>query len=302
MRISKSVPGFSQKTLSRVSPRRAVNPSQFSRPKGIPAKWAIAGGLGLAAGGLGVFTSYEMVSTGSRGVQITLGQPHPVATDEGVQWKWPFFTSRIEEISARQVTDTILDECLSSDMQKITVELKVLWRVSDGGAVNVVCNYEGDFEHLFPSFIEPRVTEALMEEIAIRSAEETAENRQAIQAKTREHAREKLGADFEIVEVVIQDMKLTDDMNHAINDKMVAQQEAERAWYSQKKEAEDAKSRVIHATGEAEGMVIRAATLQQNPEYLMLQLLEKWNGQPPKVMGNAGGVNVLVPTQGQKEK
>ena len=55
------------------------------------------------------------------------------------------------------------------------------------------------------------------------------------------------------------------------------------------------RSAVIKAKGEAESIVIRGEALKKNPEFVDLQIVDKWDGLAPVVIG--GGDKVMLSLQ-----
>jgi len=77
---------------------------------------------------------------------------------------------------------------------------------------------------------------------------------------------------------------------------MVQEQEADKAKFTQQKAQIEADTAVITAKGEAEAMRVRGEALKENPNFIQLQIVEKWDGKTPLVVGGgAGGANMLLP-------
>jgi prohibitin 2 len=77
---------------------------------------------------------------------------------------------------------------------------------------------------------------------------------------------------------------------------MVQEQEANKAVFEQQKAQIDADIAVIRAKGEAESIRIRGEALAKNPELIDLEVITKWNGLTPRVVGGgAGGAAMLLP-------
>jgi prohibitin 2 len=57
----------------------------------------------------------------------------------------------------------------------------------------------------------------------------------------------------------------------------------------------EADTAVIKARGEAESIRIRGEALKKSPTYLDLQVVDKWDGVTPLVIG--GGDNLVFPLQ-----
>ncbi len=252
-------------------------------------------GIGLAIFAAVVFLmgSTFIIPPGHRGVLVTMGKVSSVFAPEGLGFKMPFITT-VVPISVRQQTTVSNTECYSSDLQQINVELKVLYRLPENQIVKMFRDYYGD---PFDSLIAPRVSEALKEVTALQSAEQIVKRREEIKAKTLIASRLKVGDLLVIEDVVIQDVKLSKELETAIEAKMVQEQEAAKAKFTQAKAEIEAQTAVIRAKGEAEAIRVRGRAVQDNPGLVQLQIVEKWNGISPLVIGGGGGssANILLP-------
>jgi len=238
-----------------------------------------------------IATSTFVVQPGYRGVQVTLGTVSPGFKPEGFGFKPPFI-SQILPISIRQRTREVPAECYSSDLQQVTMELRVLYRVPERSVVRIFQEYAGaPFENL----IAPRVQEALKEVAASQSAEMIVKNREAIKLKSLALARNKVDTNFlEIVDLVLYNMQLSSELQQAIELKMVQEQEAEKAKFTRLKTGIEAATAIIRAKGDAEAIQVRGKALRENPDFIQLQILQTWNGQSPLVVGGQGGANMLL--------
>ena len=82
----------------------------------------------------------------------------------------------------------------------------------------------------------------------------------------------------------------------AIERKMVPEQEDNKAVFEQQKAQIDAQIQVVRAKGEAESIRIRGEALAKNPELIDLEIIRKWGGQTPRVVGgDAAGAAMLLP-------
>jgi prohibitin 2 len=213
--------------------------------------------------GLLLFSAIIMASSGTfvvkpgyRGIEVSLGKVSPAFKPEGFGVKAPFVTEIIP-ISVRQQTAEELAECYSSDLQQIRVDLRLLYRIPETSVVKIFQDYDGD---PFESLVAPRVQEALKEVAALQSAEQIVKNREQIIALTRE-------------------------LEHAIEAKMVQEQEASKSKYFQQRVQIEADTAVIKAKGEAESILIRGEALKKNPAFVDLQIVERWDGIAPLVIG-----------------
>lgn len=250
--------------------------------------------LAVFLGAIFIMGATYIIPPGHRGVLVTMGKVSSIFAPEGFGLKLPFVTT-VVPISVRQRTTVSNTECYSSDLQQINVELKVLYRLPEGQIVKMFRDYHGD---PFDSLIAPRVSEALKEVTAMQSAEQIVKKREEIKAKTLESSRAKIGDLLIIEDIVIQDVKLSKELEAAIEAKMVQEQEAAKAKFTQAKAEIEAQTAIIRAKGEAEAIRVRGRAVQDNPGLVQLQIVEKWNGISPLVIGGGAGgssANILLP-------
>ena len=232
-----------------------------------------------------------VVQPGFRGVQVTMGKVSPVFKPEGFGLKSPFITT-IHSVSIRQQTAEETASCYSSDLQQVKVKVRVLFKIPESSVVKLFQEYDGD---PFESLIVPRVNEAIKEVTALQSAEQIVKNREQIKAKSLEISRQKVGTVLTIEDIVIEDIALTKELEHAIEVKMVQEQEAAKSKYLQQRAQIEADTAIIQAKGEAESIVIRGKALKDNPAFVDLKIVDKWDGITPLVIGS--GENVIFNAQ-----
>ena len=233
-----------------------------------------------------------VVQPGFRGVVVTLGKVSPQFKPEGFGFKQPFIT-HIVPLSIRQQTRPMPAECYSSDLQQVKMEVHVLYRVPEHSVVKIFQDFAGE---PFDSLIAPRVQEALKEVAATQSAEQIVKNREQVKTTALELARRKIGTNFlDVVDLVLYNLALSPELAAAIEMKMVQEQEAAKAKFTQLKAQIEADTAIIRAKGEAEAIQVRGTALRANPDFIKLQILQNWNGRSPLVVGAGGsGANLLL--------
>jgi regulator of protease activity HflC (stomatin/prohibitin superfamily) len=92
---------------------------------------------------------------------------------------------------------------------------------------------------------------------------------------------------FVIDEVVLRDVRFTEEFTKAIEAKQVAQQSAEQMKYTLEKESKEAERKVIEATGRANAIEVINRALAQNPNYIKYLYVDKLSDK----------VNVIVSDQ-----
>jgi prohibitin 2 len=234
-----------------------------------------------------------IVKPGYRGVKVTLGAVAPNFLKEGFGFKQPFIT-RIVPVDIRQRTQPLDAECYSSDLQQMNLKLQVLFALPEASVVRSYQEYAGDPFH---SLIAPRVLEALKEVTALQTAETVVTNRLLVKNRALALARQKADTNFlNLVDLVIQDISLSKELEHAIEQKMVQEQEAAKARFAQRQAEIDAETAIIKARGEADSIRIRGLALEINPTLLDWKIVEKWDGQSPLVIGGREGAGNLMIT------
>jgi prohibitin 2 len=232
-----------------------------------------------------------VVHPGYRGIEVTLGRVSAAFKPEGFGFKAPVITT-IYPISIRQQTVEDKAECYSSDLQQVEIDLRVLYRIPESAVVKLFQDYYGD---PFQSLVAPRVLEAIKETVASQSAEQIVKNREQIKTTALDLARKKVGPLLLVEDIVIENIALTKELENAIEAKMVQEQEAAKAKYVQQRAQIDADTAVIQANGQAESIRIRGEALKNNPSFVDLNIVDKWDGVAPLVVG--GGNNLVYQLQ-----
>ncbi|MCX6946217.1 MAG: prohibitin family protein [Verrucomicrobiota bacterium] len=238
--------------------------------------------------------STYVVEPGFRGVEVTLGKVSDQFKPEGFGTKSPFIT-HIVSIPVRQLARSLPSECYSADLQQVNITLRVLYRIPEAAVVRIYKEYDGD---PFESLIAPRVQEALKEVTALQSAEQIVKKREDIKARAVIATREKIGSILNVEDIVLENITLSKELEAAIESKMVQEQEAAKARFTQQKAQIEADTAIIKAKGEAEAIRVRAEAIRDNPGLIQLQIVEKWDGKAPLVIGGGdgnNGANILLP-------
>jgi prohibitin 2 len=258
-----------------------------------PFKWI---GVALALFALVLVTSAStyVVEPGTRGIKVTLGKAAPGVLYEGFGMKTPFVTS-IVPISVRQQTRSVNAACFSSDLQQVVLDLRVLYRIPDKAVVEIYKQFAGD---PFDSLIAPRVQEAFKEVTAMLTAEQVVKKREDVKQRAVAAAKLKIGKILWIEDIVVRDIHLSQELERAIEAKMVAEQQAAQARFTQVQAQVEAETAVISARGEGDAIKVRGEALRLNPVFLRLKLVERWNGKSPLVVPadqNGTGAGLLLP-------
>lgn len=236
-----------------------------------------------------LFTGCYVVDPGERGVKVTLGHMDENIISSGFGMLNPFTTS-VWTINVQQQTQELEAPCFSSDLQQVNIKAKVLYRVPEASTILILRDYSGN---PFDSLVAPRIQEALKEATALKTAADIVKTREQIKMAALEASKKKVGAILVIEDIVIEDVSLSQELENAIEAKMVQQQEAEKATFKKQQAETDALTKIIAAKAEAEAIAITGQALQQNPRLVELRMVEKWNGVSPTIVG--AGVGLMLP-------
>lgn len=249
--------------------------------------------IGFAVLGLALLVfaagSFYVVGPSERGVRVTLGTMSDQFVAPGLGAKLPLVTD-IYRVNVQQDTREVSAECFSSDLQQINVQLKVLYRIPETSVVAVLRDYAGN---PFEKLVLPRVQEAIKEVTALKTAADIVKTREQIKVAALDSSRAKIGSLLTIEDLVIEDVRLSTELEQAIEAKMVQQQEAEKAIFKMQQARTDAETLIIKAKADAESIRIQGEALEKTPRLVELKMVEKWNGVSPQVVG--AGSNILLP-------
>lgn len=262
--------------------------------------------IGCATGALisvGIaLSSFTIVGAGHTGVVSTFGQVSEDVLQEGFHFKAPW--QWVTKMDNRIVKLEVSTEAFSSDLQTVSVNLAVNYRVDTSKSFSIVKNVGTSYEDVL---ITPAVNEVMKSIMASYTAEQSITNRNVISAALLAELNEKLSeSGIYVTEINIIDFDFSDVYVAAIEAKQVAEQEKLRAKIEQEqltmeKESESAR-RVIDAEAAAEVAKIEAeaaayagekeaAANEKIAESLTEPLIDyykiqQWDGKLPTVSGS----------------
>lgn len=252
-----------------------------------------------------VMNSFMVVETGTRGVVKTFGEVTAVY-GEGLHFRPPFIT-QIETVDVRTQRFTSQSTAASKDLQFVTAEVVLNYRVDSTAVGDLVTEIGSDYEN---KVIDPAIQESVKAATAQYTAEQLVTLRPQVSDSIRNVLIERLTARHIVVEdLAITDFRFSEEFSRAIESKQVAEQEALRAERELQRVQIEAQQQVAQAEAEAEANIALAQAEAESlrllresltPELLQLRFIEKWNGVLPRITsgdGNGGfGLLLQVPT------
>ncbi len=208
-------------------------------------------------------------------------------SQQGVTFVWPVI-SQTEQYDLRRLEYTMsstqgegrkanVDDSLSSPTQEglqVGIDLTV-WHHLDPARLIVTHQKIGpDYEE---KIIRPAVRSVIrlvISEYAVMDVYSS--KRAAIQNEINVKMKALVEKDgFIIDEVVLRDVRFTEQFGHAIEAKQIAQQSAEQMKYVLEKEQREAERKVIEAQGRAKAIETINEALRQNPNYIRYLYVDK---------------------------
>ncbi|OGR65354.1 MAG: hypothetical protein A2X31_10000 [Elusimicrobia bacterium GWB2_63_22] len=206
---------------------------------------------------------------------------------EGMHFKMPLVES-ITRFSIQIQRANIKTQAFSKDLQTMNVLLVVNHRIQRETAVSI-------FRNLGPGYVDNIVNPAVQEvfkAIAARySAEKVISERSTLVEEINAEVKERLTKkEIIVTDISVVDLDFTDQFLKAVEDKQVADQQAQMAGKLVEKAKRDAEQQIAKSRGEAEAL--RMQREQVTPQLIelrkvdaQLKAIEKWNGVLPGYVG-----------------
>ncbi len=222
-------------------------------------------------------TSIRQVGTGQIGVVTRFGRVTGRELGAGIHVTLPLGIERITRYDIKVQKQTEQASAASKDLQDVGATLALNYHIE----ANKVSEIHRTVGVLYgPKLIDPALQEVFKATSAKFSAQELITNRAEVKNEAFELVRDRL----EKYGIVVDDLSLVDfkfspSFSKAIEEKQVAQQNAERAKFN-----------LESARIDAEAQQVQAQTL--SPLFLQKQAIEKWDGKLPTYLGQGTVFNI----------
>ncbi|TAH31995.1 prohibitin family protein [Candidatus Saccharibacteria bacterium] len=223
-----------------------------------------------------IITSVRVVGTGQVGVVTQYGRVTGRELSEGMSLVLPWGLNNVTVYDIKVQKETVTSTAASQDLQDVSSEIVLNYQLERGSVSRV-------HQTIGAQYVDKIVTPAINEVFKAASAKYTASELITERSKLKAEAYNTLvnrlkPHGIQVSELSIVDFKFSSNFSKAIEEKQVAQQNAERAKFN----LEAAKT-------DAEAQRAQSETLTQ--QYLQKQAIEKWDGKLPTYMG--GGESVF---------
>lgn len=244
-----------------------------------------------------VSTSVVIVPAGSSGVVVTMGKVSDVALTEGFHLKVPFIQT-VEVMSNKIQKQEVEAAAVSKDLQSVSSNVAVNFRVASGSTASVFKNIGRDYQSIV-------LLPAVQESMKSVSAKYTAEELITLRANVGEEIKETLQNKVTEYGIMVEKFNIVNfdfsaEFNTAIEAKQVAEQNLIKTKTEQQQaivvaEA-DAKKKLIEAEAEAKAILQKAEAQAEanrklaaslNSTLVEYQKIQKWNGELPMSTGGS---------------
>jgi regulator of protease activity HflC (stomatin/prohibitin superfamily) len=259
---------------------------------------------------IGVFfliNPFHVVEGGTRGVSITLGTIKNEPLNEGLHIIVPLIT-KVKDISIRVEKNEIQTQAASKDLQNLSIQAVISWQVSPESVTDIYRKY-GDLNDLASRLILPETLSAIKAETTKLTAEQILQQRQKLENSILKEIRSRVVTEGVTVATFnISNFEFSKEFGQAIEDKQVAQQQAQKAFYLTEKAKNEAQALREKAKGEADAEIERARGISEsqtmiaktlNSEILHRQWINKWDGKLPSTLAGSNANFLLsLPNKG----
>ena len=191
----------------------------------------------------------------------------------------------------------IIATAASKDLQNVTAKVAVNYNIIPS-AVREIKKTFWDEDTIELRLIQPSVQDSIKAATAMFTAEELITKRLAVSDNIVKNIKDKVQKQWiQISSVNIMDFNFSESFNQAIESKVTAEQEAQKAKNNLSRIEFEGKQLVVQATAqkeaaiakaqaEAESIRIQSEAIKQNwgQEYVELKRIEKWDGKLPTQM------------------
>ena len=241
--------------------------------------------------------SVVVVEAGQTGVVLTFGRVSPVVLQEGFHFKIPF-AQTVVTINNRIVKTEVNTEAFSKDLQTVSTVIAVNYHINKSSSAELYKQVGLGYDDVL---VIPAINEVLKAVTANYTAQQLVSSRGDVSILLDENLNAKLNAYGVIVDDLnIINWDFTEEYISAIEAKQVAEQNLIKTRTEQEQALvianTEAQKQVIAAKAEADKIKLLAdatassnMTIAESLSEILIQyeLLQKWDGQLPKVTGGA---------------
>ena len=241
--------------------------------------------LGLLIVFIVMCNPFVMVGPGERGIKIRLGQVEQTSYGEGLHLIFPFI-QKFRTMDVKTQRNTFTTQVYTKDIQQARITYVINYNVQPESVTKLFQTVGLDYES---KVLTPVVEGTIKDIIGKWNAQDLISNRERATGDILFKLQNQLKDNcINVSDFQMTDINYSKVFEQAIESKVTAEQEAQRAKNKTVQVQEEARQKVIAAEAEARSMAIRAQALSQNKSLVQYEAVQKWDGKMPQYMlGNS---------------
>lgn len=234
---------------------------------------------------------FRTVEAGEVGVMTRFGNVNR-EVQPGVALKLPWPIERLHKFNVKTAKEEVKTQAGTKDSQILNSQIAVNYHIDRGSAGKVYAQLGDKY---LETVLMPRVQTLFKNQTPNYAWNEMLGNRGKIEADTLLSIQKEFDPQgIKIEQFSIVDFGFSPEITQAIEQKQVAQQEAEKAVYIAQRAEQEAKADIERARGQAEAQRLLTVTASDKSIELkqlevQLEAIKKWKGDMPTTFLGAGG-------------
>lgn len=225
---------------------------------------------------------FKQVNEGYRGLKLVWGKMEGEPLPPGIYFYNPLSTN----IFAIDIFEKKLEgqtNCYTKDTQTVSVSYVVTYYPQPHEIGKMYTQFGEAWES---KIISPTVMGTIKDAIGQYIADDLVSKREAVTKVAQDQiAKSLLERNIVFTRLDLTNLDFDDAYEKAVEQKVVAIQEAQEAKNRSIKISEEAKQQIEKATAEAKSMQIKTAAISSNRNLVEYEAVQKWNGALPQIMG-----------------
>ncbi|MBF2099337.1 MAG: prohibitin family protein [Gloeomargaritaceae cyanobacterium C42_A2020_066] len=251
--------------------------------------WPVSVFIGLlAVAALLALNCFIIINPGEAGVLSILGKAQDGPLLEGFHFKPPLI-SQVDVYDVTVQKFEVPAQSATRDLQDLTGRFAINFRL-DAERVVEVRRTQGSLETIVAKIIAPQTQESFKIAAAQRTAEEVITRRNELKEDFDRALSQRLEKySILVLDTSVVDLNFSQEFARAVEEKQIAEQQAQRAVYVAQSAEQEAQAEINRAKGKAEAQRLLAETLKAQGGELVLQkeAIEAWKSggaQVPQVL------------------
>ena len=226
-------------------------------------------------------SSFRTIKSGQVGIRVRFGKVVSSQMNEGVNFKVPLI-EKIVKMNIQVQKTEIETESSSKDLQLVNMKLAVNYKIDGKKAKDLYKNVGTKYEDVI---LQPAIQESIKAVTSKYTAEELITKRNEVSIESMKELDNKVDKYGIIIDNFnITNFNFSEEFNKAIEEKQVAEQKVLTAKQELERAKVEAEKKVTIAEAEKQANDLKIQSLTDN--IIKEKMIEKWNGELPKVTGN----------------